>query len=102
MTQGLRIDRHETMKTTACTPAARRKAKQLLAAFRKEQIQIWKSGQGFQVVTFERPGHTYGSCEFATKSEAFRHIIKRCANTGFDLARFDAIATRFFRRFLAA
>lgn len=90
------------MKTTACTPAARRKAKQLLAAFRQEQIQIWTSGAGFQVVTFERPGYSYSSCEFGTKLEAFRHIIKRCANTGFDLARFDAIAARYFRRFLIA
>jgi len=87
------------MTTTPCTAAARKTAKKLLAAFKQGQIQIWKMGEGFQVMTFEKPGHSYGSCEFPTRLDAFRHIIKRAASTGFDLQRFDAIATRYFRLF---
>lgn len=90
------------MKTTAYTATARRHAKQLLAMHKAGQIQIWSKGEGFQVMTFERPGHSYGSDTFSTKAEAFRHIIKRAASTGFDLQRFGAIADRYFRRFLAA
>lgn len=90
------------MKSTPYTAAARRKAKQLLAMFRGDKIQIWTNGDGFQVMTFERPGHCYGSVTFKTKAEAFRHIICRAANTGFDLKRFEAIAARYFRRYLAA
>ncbi len=70
--------------------------------FKAKQIQIWAKDAGFQVMTFERPGFCYGSDVFATKSDAFRHIIKRAASTGFDLKRFDAIAARYFRWFLNA
>lgn len=87
---------------TAYTAASRRKAKQLLALFRSGKIQIWSKGQGFQVMTFERPGFCYGSDVFSTKAEAFRHIIKRAASTGGDMKRFDAIGARYFRRFLTA
>ena len=52
-------------------------------------------------MTFERPNYSYGSSEFASKLDAFCHIIKRAANTGIDTELFNNIAIRYFRRFLA-
>jgi hypothetical protein len=89
------------MSKTPYTATARRHAKQLLAMLNAGKIQIWGKGEGFQVMTFERPGFCYGSDTFPTKAEAFRHIIARAACTGFDLQRFRAIADRYFNRFLA-
>jgi hypothetical protein len=89
------------MSKTPYTATARRHAKKLLAMYNAGQIQIWGKGEGFQVMTFERAGHCYGSDTFPTKSQAFNHIIVRAACTGFDLQRFSAIADRYFNRFLA-
>lgn len=89
------------MTTTPSTKNTRIKAKKLLALFKSGEIQIWKRDEEFQVVTFADSG-SYTSCKFATKCQAFRNIMNRAANTGFDIDRFDGIATRYFRRFLAA
>lgn len=87
------------MQATPSTPAARLKAKRILKSVKDRAIQIWDFDGSYEVVTFERPGFSYGSIRFESKIEAFRHILKRAANTGFDLARFGAIADRYARRF---
>jgi len=89
------------MKTTPYTATARRNAKKLLAAIQNKSIQIWKDGDGFQVMTFVNPGYSYGSVRFESEQSAFRHILTRASNTGFDTQRFSAVADRYFRRFLA-
>ena len=91
------------MTATPYTAAARKKAKRMLAAFRNDEIQIWPHRSGrFEVITFGNPGNTYVSIGFPSKADAFQHIIVRAANTGFDMQRFEAIALRYFRRYLAA
>jgi hypothetical protein len=87
------------MTTTPYTAAARRKAKRIIQAVCAKSIQIWECGHGFQVMTFERPGCSYGSIVFESKAEAFRHILLRATNTGHDMDRFEAIADRYARRF---
>ena len=83
------------MKLTPYTKSARKRAKVLLAEYKAGAIQIWKLAQGFQVVTFEKPGHSYTSDPFTSAALAFRHIICRAANTGNDIIRFKAIAERY-------
>ena len=87
------------MQLTPYTKAARKRAKSLLAEHKAGSIQIWKSAQGFRVVTFERSGNTYTSDVFASASLAFRHILCRAASTGFDMMRFKAIAEKYAVRY---
>ena len=84
---------------TCYTPAARKRAKYLLAEYKAGTIQIWKTARGFEVHTFEKPSHSYTSEPFASAALAFRHILCRAANTGNDIIRFKAIAERYATAF---
>jgi hypothetical protein len=86
---------------TNYTKQARRKAKGIL-----ESITSPKEGDriaivGLRIVTNER-GNWFTSVEFASIEKLLAHLGARAGGTGFDSAKFSAIALRFARRFSPA
>ena len=84
---------------TRCTAHSRQLLKHTLAAVKVGLIRVWGSQGSYKVTVSKNPSNAYTSCAFESPELAVRHLFKTAASTGFDMAKFDSLAARYFSRF---